>query len=163
MVTEGIYVFGGKDENGKVSNLMKILTFSNNKVLWEFPKIKGTPPSPRFGHTMLLYEKLGLLIIYGGTNGKSEDKVSMENPNHVFVFSLELMAWMATLSVGKFPKSMRYNHAAAIMGDSLVIFGGLEAKTYASDELLIADIGRSYFRIFVMNFFNRCNGIDKKA
>ena len=55
---EGIYMFGGLDENLKPTNSLYIIhIFKNPLVLFE-PNCKGNPPSPRFSSTLNYYKGL---------------------------------------------------------------------------------------------------------
>ena len=63
---QGVYCFGGKKENGKVTNEMKILRVDVRDYYWIIPKTKGMPPLPRYQHSMELYEPARFIVIYGG-------------------------------------------------------------------------------------------------
>jgi len=63
---EGLYVFGGKNSNGFCTNEIKFLKVTNPFLHWIYPKCKGKPPKPRYGHTMHFHSPLASLIIYGG-------------------------------------------------------------------------------------------------
>ena len=65
---EGIYIFGGLNENFKETNNLYILhCFRNPLVLFE-PKINGKPPSPRQLACMNFNKILNFVTIYGGKN-----------------------------------------------------------------------------------------------
>ena len=65
---EGIYIFGGLDENLKPTNSIYIIhIFKNPFVLFE-PHCKGNAPSPRFSSTLNYYKGLNYIALYGGKN-----------------------------------------------------------------------------------------------
>lgn len=69
---EGIYIFGGKDQNGKAKDTLYIInTESRKKYSLEKVEPLGKPPKARYGHCMvylaLAAEKQNL-VIYGGRN-----------------------------------------------------------------------------------------------
>ena len=131
---EGIYIFGGLDENYKETNTLFILhCFRNPLVLLE-PKIKGKPPSPRQMATMNYNKILNYIIVYGG-----------KNINQVFgdLFILDIMnfQWLnvklfgATISLGI------VGHCAGIIYDKLYIFGGCdETNKYTQAKLLCVEL-----------------------
>lgn len=145
MIEEGIYVFGGKNTDGEALNSLKILTLTKTGAIWKYPSVKGKFPAPRYGHSMLVYDTLGLIIVYGGRNDQLLNSGDCENFNQISVLSLELMAWMAISNTGSTLSMPRYHHAAAIVGDSMVIFGGLEPEGYANDDVAITEISK-YFQ-----------------
>ena len=114
---EGIYIFGGLDENYKETNTLFILhCFRNPLVLLE-PKISGKPPSPRQMATMNYNNILNYIIVYGG-----------KNINQVFgdLFILDIMnfQWLSVKLFGASISLGIVGHCAGIINDKLYIFGG---------------------------------------
>jgi len=142
---EGIYVFGGKDAEGQTLNSLKILTLTKTGALWKHPSIKGKFPAPRYGHSMLVYDNLGLIIVYGGRNDQLLNTGDCTDFNQISVLSLELMAWMTLSNTGSTLIMPRYNHAATIAGNTMIIFGGLEPESYSTDDLAITEISQVEF------------------
>ena len=68
---EGIYFFGGKNAKGELQNKLryfKPVVIDGKVVHGEFTSIKmsGTPPAPRFGHTMAFLPCNNSILIAGG-------------------------------------------------------------------------------------------------
>ena len=87
---EGIYIFGGKNEKGKVKNKMVILRLDENyqPLEWKTPEVKGSAPAARFHHSMSLYLPLTSLLIYGGRNDRTGEVFS-----DFWLFSLRTMEY----------------------------------------------------------------------
>ena len=131
---EGIYIFGGLDENFKETNTLFILhCFRNPLVLFE-PKINGIPPSPRQMATMNFNKILNYITIYGG-----------KNINQVFgdLFILDIMNfhWINVKLFGASLKEGISGHCAGIINDKLYIFGGCdEENKYINAKLLCVEL-----------------------
>ena len=131
---EGIYIFGGLNENFKETNNLYILhCFRNPLVLFE-PKINGKPPCPRQLACMNFNKILNFVTIYGG-----------KNINGVFgdLYILDIMNFQ-WINVGLFgaltPKGIM-GHCAGIINDKLYIFGGCdENNRYIQSKLLCVEL-----------------------
>jgi len=156
---QGFYVFGGRDEEGGVLNTLKILTFGRGKdksmMFWNHPIIKGNAPQARYGHSMVLYKSLSLLIIYGGKNdGPARGKEEIYF-NDICILNLELMSWMPIANYGKPLEIPRYHHAAAICGSKMMIFGGLEPSQFARDSVTYIELSKKIDSLEILTFLIR--------
>lgn len=131
---EGIYIFGGLDENYKETNNLFILhCFRNPLVLLE-PKISGRPPAPRQMATMNYNKILNYITIYGG-----------KNINQVFgdLIILDIMnfQWINVQLFGASISKGIVGHCAGIINDKLYIFGGCdETNKYTQAKLLSVEL-----------------------
>ena len=131
---EGIYMFGGLDENFKETNNLYILhCFRNPLVLFE-PKINGIPPRPRQMASMNFNKILNYITIYGG-----------KNINQVFgdLFVLDIMnfQWINVELFGASIKAGINGHSSNIINDKLFIFGGCdENNKYIKAKLLCIEL-----------------------
>jgi len=110
--------------------------------VWRYPTTKGIPPSERFNHTMIFYEPLLLLIIYGGKNSNFHSNSPGADLTDLKVLHLESMTWTTVVSYGDIPKIPRANHAAALFGSSVVIFGGLGNREYLPTTAKIVELSQ---------------------
>jgi len=94
---------------------------------------------------MLVYDALGLIIVYGGRNDQLLNTGDCTDFNQISVLSLELMAWMTLSNTGSTLIMPRYNHAASIAGNTMVIFGGLEPEGYTTEDLALTKISQVKF------------------
>ena len=141
ILVEGIYLFGGIDENFKCSN--DVLIIKRGRPLQLFKAItKGKPPTPRCECSMDFFEKLDVVIIYGGRN-----EYSSLGPffNDMFFLDVETLNWInIELNYNKnfYPRG---EHCSCIVENELIIFGGENDKFYLKSDLLICnlDIGES--------------------
>ena len=140
-----MYVFGGKDQEGKILNTVKYLALNGKEGEWKYPTIKGTPPAPRYGHSMVFYQTLQLLLIYGGKNETLYEKNREINLNDIKILNLETMSWGVSCSTGVVPKIGRAQHAAVMYRTSMLIFGGVAFSEYASPDLKKVEISKRLF------------------
>ena len=110
---QGIYCFGGKKENGKFNNTLKVLRISANKFTWERIETRGMPPMPRYQHTMNFYAPKRILIIYGGTDDKRNVKNHPAFYTDLAVLDLTNFIWLTIQLRGfKIPRCL---HSACIV------------------------------------------------
>ena len=131
---EGIYIFGGLDENFKETNNLFILhCFRNPIVLFE-PKIKGIPPSPRQMATMNFNKILNYITIYGG---KSINQVFGD----LFILDIMNFQWINVKLFGAPLKEGITGHCTGIINDKLYIFGGCdEDNKYINAKILCVEL-----------------------
>jgi len=139
---EGLYVFGGKDGQGKVLNTIKIFNMDAKSPQWRYPTVKGVPPTPRYNHSTLFYAPLGLLVVYGGKNDHLYGSTNNICLNDIRIFNLEHFAWASTSSHGDTSRVGRCLHAVAAHGSKMLIFGGVEFCQYANDEVVTIELSK---------------------
>jgi len=100
---QGIYVFGGKKENGSASNTLKVLKIDTKKYMWVQPTTKGIPPLARYKHTMNFFAPSRILIIYGGTDAKRNVNYFAAYYTHIGVLDVTTMEWISVKIKGEIP------------------------------------------------------------
>ena len=151
ILVEGIYMFGGIDENLKCSN--DVLIIKRGKPLQLYKAItKGKGPIARCECTMDFFEKLDVVIIYGGKNDKSKNGPYF---NDMFFLDVENLNWInIELNYNKnfYPRG---KHCSCIVENELIIFGGVNEKFLLKSDLLICnlDIGESSKVVKANKFF----------
>jgi len=154
ILVEGIYMFGGIDDNFKCSN--DVLIVKRGKPLQLFKAItKGKPPVERCECTMDFFEKLDVVIIYGGKNERSSSGPFF---NDMYFLDVETLNWInIELNYNKhfYPRG---EHCSCIVDNELIIFGGENEKFFLKSDLLICnlDIGESS-KIIKNRYFNKKN------
>ena len=129
---EGIYMFGGLDENLKPTNSLYIIhIFKNPLVLFE-PNCKGNPPSPRFSSTLNYYKGLNYIVLYGG---KNLDYVF----NDLFILDIMNFNWISVDLYGSINEK-RAEHCSEIIGDKLIIFGGCNETNFLNSKVFIVEL-----------------------
>ena len=116
---EGIYIFGGMDENLIETNSFFILHCFRNPLIFFEPKIKGTPPSPRCMTSMSFNEILNFITIYGGKDSK-------QIFGDLFVLDVMNFQWLQVELFGTKIENGRIGHCSEIIKDKLFIFGGCD-------------------------------------
>lgn len=140
---EGIYAFGGKDQEGKILNTLKFLPVSSKRPQWRYPVVKGTPPQARYNHSVLFYEPLGILVVYGGKNDTLYGTSQEVCLNDIRIFNIEQMAWSPVSSYGNVPEVGRYLHGAATFGTKMFIFGGVGSQHFVDDEVKCVELNQA--------------------
>ena len=129
---EGIYIFGGLDENLKPTNSIYIIhIFKNPFVLFE-PHCKGNAPSPRFSSTLNYYKGLNYIALYGG---KNLDYVF----NDLFILDIMNFNWISVDLYGSINEK-RAEHCSEIIGDKLIIFGGCNETNFLNSKVFIVEL-----------------------
>ena len=140
ILVEGIYMFGGVDENLKCSN--DVLIIKRGKPLQLFKAItKGVAPAPRCECTMDFFEKLDVVVIYGGRNDNSKNRPFF---NDMFFLDVESLNWINIELNYNENFCPRAKHCSCIVDNELIIFGGANQKFLKSDLLVCnLDVGES--------------------
>jgi hypothetical protein len=144
---EGIFLFGGINENGKCSN--DVLIIQRGKPLTMIkPEIQGMPPLPRCQCSMTLFDKLNVLIIHGGRN----ENINASFLNDFFLLDLEQMKWIR-LETNNNEITSRAGHSAGMIGTDLIIFGGYNDRHYVKSDLMVCNMDI----IECGNLLRKCN------
>ena len=131
---EGIYIFGGMDENLNESNSVFILHCFRNPLVFFEPKIKGIPPSPRCLASMNFNEILNFITIYGGKDSK-------QIFGDLFILDIMNFQWFKIELFGAKIEKGRVGHSSQIINDKLFIFGGCdENNKYVSSKVLCVEL-----------------------
>eukprot|EP01084_Bolivina_argentea_P008747 16361_1 len=127
-----LLVFGGINENGKPLNDLIIFDIETNK--WFKPKINGTPPPSRGGHSAVCIKNNELFIFGGGYNGKIL--------NDLHIFNIDSKQWLRPSDTGIIPTPRT---GASIISDTnnvIYIFGGGNVFTDTLfNDLYVLDTG----------------------
>ncbi|KAK1401719.1 ACB domain-containing protein [Heracleum sosnowskyi] len=138
VIDDKMYIYGG-NHNGRYLNDVQVLDLRN--WTWSRAEVKAPPvalepssviASSCAGHSLIPWGKDKLLSIAGHTKDPSE---SMQ----VKVFDLQTFSWSALKTYGKPPVS-RGGQSATLVGTSVVIFGGQDAKRSLLNDLHILDL-----------------------
>jgi hypothetical protein len=121
---EGVYLFGGMDENRNYSNELRILKVGKRPTEWVYPRVHGSPPCGRVNAQMNFYSELNILILHGGRNDREKKTVL----NDIFVFDLENLIWIKAAT--SFTLSERTEHRSVIKNDKLIILGGISTTKF---------------------------------
>ena len=141
ILVEGIYIFGGIDENLKCTNDILIIKRGRPLQLYK-AIIKGKPPVPRCESTMNFYEKLNVVVIYGGKN-----EYSKYGPyfNDMYFLDVEILTWIKIELNSNDNFFTRGRHCSCIVDNEIIIFGGRNDNFLVKTDLLIGnlDVGES--------------------
>jgi hypothetical protein len=132
---EGIYIFGGINDDSKCTNNLIVIKINRNVLEKEKLEPVGRGPSARCDTTLNFYEELKILIVHGGRN-------ECEYFNDTFMLDIVKMVWYRVnlFEEDLFNKSKllkRCGHSAIIYKDQLVIFGGNNDVFVGSDMFFI--------------------------
>ncbi|KAL4446842.1 hypothetical protein ABPG77_008086 [Micractinium sp. CCAP 211/92] len=112
-----IYCFGGISAGGACNTLAVLDT---ETWTWSRPLTTGEPPSPRCGHSSVVYG--GKLWVVGGGSGRDLLR-SGRDLDDVHTLDLQTMEW-ARLALPPGPACAGKCHSACLVGSRLLLFGG---------------------------------------
>ena len=145
--SDGVFFFGGYNENKIPTNLFFKMEIGVKPVVFEIPKTKGKPPSPRIQATMNFNSENNLIVIHGGRND-----LKNEVYNDIVLLDMENMCWIQTKFWGEKPLH-RSEHSAVVISNKLFIFGGINNNKYINFD----------FTIFNLDFFAQKYAIKNDA
>lgn len=133
-----IVVFGGLDLKGKHTNDMyriglklpnRFSTSCDLQPRFEKVRYLNNPPSERAGHCTVAYRDRYIIVLGGETDLSigTHKKSRVEILNEVWLFDMQTMIWQELRPYNHEVFSKRNNFAAALHGDSIVLFGGLQS------------------------------------
>ena len=131
---EGIYIFGGLDENLKETNDLFILHCFRNPLIFFEPQIKGIPPAKRSMATINYDKNLNIITLYGG-----KDVYNIFSD--LFILDIMNFEWIKINLFGPESISKKMGHCSGIIKDELFIFGGCdENNKFPSSKILCIDL-----------------------
>ena len=131
---EGIYIFGGLDENLKETNNLFILHCFRNPLIFFEPQIKGIPPEKRCMSSINFDKNLNILTVFGG---KDVFRVF----NDLFILDIMNFEWIKIKLFGPDDICKKMGHCSEIINDKLLIFGGCdEDNKYPVAKILCIEL-----------------------
>jgi len=137
-------MFGGRDEKG-AKNSLYILRIGKKPVEWILANVAGTPPLPRYGHSMNYYPEKAILVVFGGRNDENFAKSGETYLSDIWILYLERLTWAEWDQReidGPIPIA-RYSHATECFGSSVMILGGLSEYNYCKSDVYLLDLDGS--------------------
>lgn len=118
-----IYLYGGQ----KSSAQNELYYFTYPECIWErvLPKNLQDSPPARSGQTSLSYK--AFIVVYGGYETYDEILKVRNCSKLVYFYDTLANTWNSYKPDGKSPEGRR-NHSAALVGESMMIYGGLDSK-----------------------------------
>ena len=132
---EGVFFFGGMNDNRKPTNLFFVMKLGKKQMEFEIPKTFGEPPSPRISASIDFYPNLNFLILHGGRN----DLIEHSFMNDFYVLDLETMHWIKASFVKDIPIE-RAEHKSLIFGNKLLILGGVNMNSFMNFDFSITNL-----------------------
>uniref|UniRef100_A0A670ZC02 Rab9 effector protein with kelch motifs n=1 Tax=Pseudonaja textilis TaxID=8673 RepID=A0A670ZC02_PSETE len=125
-----VWVYGGASETSN-RNCVQVLDLESE--LWEKPKVRGDPPSPRTFHTSTAAIGDRLYVFGGGHKG-----VDPVQDQQLHVFDSATLTWSQPEVYGQ-PPAPRHGHVVVAVENRLFVHGGLAGDTFY-DDLFSIDI-----------------------
>mmetsp|Transcript_8306 Transcript_8306/g.16388 ORF Transcript_8306/g.16388 Transcript_8306/m.16388 type:complete len:382 (+) Transcript_8306:23-1168(+) len=129
-----LLIFGGHFFAGKTQGFIYLndtIVLDVNENRWTRPRVNGTAPTPRYGHTAVL---AGSRIIYFG--GKGEGGALFRD---LHALEPSTMTWYQGPEGGNAPRG-RLGHTATLVGSRMFIFGGWDTHDFFND-MHVLDLG----------------------
>ncbi|EAR84527.1 kelch motif protein (macronuclear) [Tetrahymena thermophila SB210] len=158
---QGIYVFGGRQENGDALNNLRVLQLGRKPLKWIDLEFTGQQPEGRFSHTLSYYKEFNSLILVGGRNEVYYSKQGSNIFQDIYMFSLEFSEWIKIdMRGGEY--QARCSHSAAIIDTKIIIFGGISHQGICSSDLLVIELDQKKCQSFLKEHNQRIQEIDNK-
>ncbi|KAJ6847204.1 rab9 effector protein with kelch motifs-like [Iris pallida] len=93
------------------------------KAMWLYPKVLGSNPPERWGHSACLCD--GVIYVFGGCCGGMHF-------SDVLTLSLDTMSWNSLATTGQKPGT-RDSHSAIVVGHKMVVLGGTNGSKKVND------------------------------
>ncbi|KAL4486350.1 hypothetical protein ABPG72_007136 [Tetrahymena utriculariae] len=158
---QGIYVFGGRQENGDALNNLRVLQVGRKPLKWIDPEFTGKQPEGRFSHTLSYYKEFNSLLLVGGRNEVYYSKQGSNVFQEIYMFSLEFSEWIKIDMRGG-DYQARCSHSATIIDTKIIIFGGISHKGICSSDLLVIELDQKKCQSFLKEHNQRMQEIDNK-
>lgn len=126
LVIFGGHYYEGADVGFKYLNDTYVLDVNSSR--WIKPKISGTPPPERYGHTSVLAGSR--IIIFGGKGAKQVFR-------DLHALDPVTMTWYQGPEGGGAP-SARFDHSSNLVGGTkMIVFGGWNGKEFFNDVYVL--------------------------
>jgi len=109
---------------------MWVLKIGKKPLEWMKAETKGSPPCPRYAHSMNFYEIGNIIIIHGGRNDYSSDSFAL---NDTYIFELSKYEWVLAKLFLNSPRIKVYSrcgHSAIVYSN--VLFTNFILSIYIS-------------------------------
>ena len=116
---DGVFFFGGMNDNKIPTDLFFHMTIGNKPVIFDIPPTNGKPPEARISATMNFAPEINMLIIHGGRNDLKEPNFF----NDITLLDMETFDWIHA-SFSNFIPYQRAEHGAIAFGNQFIVFGG---------------------------------------
>ena len=142
---KGLFIFGGKSKDDEgLTNDLWVLVIGQKPIFWNKVKTHGTPPCPRYYHSMNYFEKSNFLIVHGGRNDKMSSTSALDD---TFVLDLTNFGWVKIelySNIPDFKVFSRYGHKSSIYSNKLIILGGVNNSNYIGSSIFIVNLDFYY-------------------
>ena len=129
-VNDGIFMFGGFNSKGKINDTLYQIHFGSYPLFWTEVKAQGEPPIGAVGAKLDYFSEMQSLILTGGLD-KKFDKI--------YLYLFERKSWLKVNLYGSKVRSTAY-HASGILGDKLILFGGMSNEHFAGSTVYVIDL-----------------------
>ena len=131
---EGIFAFGGINEDRVAQNNLVVLRVGRRPLEWKIPETNGISPPARLNATLEYLEEINLLVLHGGRSDKREPF------NDIWMMDLEKFTWLLVKIYDSKPVE-RSEHCSTIFGNKLIIFGGMGNNSYVRSDIFEISLG----------------------
>lgn len=110
------------------------------KMLWIRFSVSGTPPKPRFGHTINISGNS--LVMFGGwawDSGNRNEEKDLDQVSYFKILNTNKFCWEDCKFKKKAPGN-RYGHSTTTIGQHLLIFGGWEYNRATNEVVILRNV-----------------------
>ena len=156
---EGMFVFGGKDENGNCLNHLWKYQFFVRPVLLHYMPSAGNAPAARYSCCLEYLPNLHCLVVFGGTNGS----VCF---NDLHIYNLPLSTWAEIKITSRYMPEPRAGFSAfptsTANSSKLYIHGGLFEGHFVKGRLEIVEFDENTYTKIIISEDGKEEPIEKE-
>ena len=129
-----VYVFGGINELGQGTNLMRVYTYTD---VWKVTvlKTKGQPPCNRHACGMKYIPITESIAVFGGSKGPDQDSLTQIYLNDLYLFKIDQLVWIR-ITYDNNGVEERSNFCMEAYDNDLIIFGGLNKYNFLNGKVI---------------------------
>jgi len=128
VVGDSLYMFGGEHTaRTPVPSDLYVLDMTSSQLKWVVEEVKGSPPSPRFGHAQATIGDC--VYVFGGRASTTIDGILM---NDLHKYDTKTRTWTAVDAKGELPCPRSF-HQMVSLNNKLYAFGGCPPKGRLAD------------------------------
>ena len=148
-----VYIFGGKNFEGKGSDDLRVMEIDNDKErIWKVDTL-GQRPCPRIGHSMIEITKGKTFAVLGGIKIDNEGNQQNIFLNDFFLYNVETHCW-TELSISQ-PSLVCSNFGICkIEYNGFLMYGGLDQNNF---------VGGSFLKLSIREKNSEIEQIDKES
>ncbi|CAJ0941961.1 unnamed protein product, partial [Mesorhabditis belari] len=138
-----VYLFGGTNLR-RVAAFNDMFRFDMDRLCWSRVITKHSIPQPKGQATMTRWGS-NCMVVYGGNGPKPPSFATSPFHSEVYLYYIDEASWTLMSTTNEGPRLS--GHAAIVMHDHLIVFGGRLAEQVANHTLYAFDLKKAIWKM----------------